>query len=145
MVATPTRDRAPLAGAIGRVRRNPTWWLATLVLLLVSVLLVAWAKTRPSYDAFGWLVWGYQTLHGSLDLGGSPSWKPLPFVFTVPFALFGRAQLWLWMYTAVALSLAGSVFAGRIAYRLTVAGTAGPAAAADTTLRPPGTPRSVPL
>ena len=101
-------------------------WLASAVALLgVSALVVVWARTRPSYDAFGWLVWGYQTLHGALDLGGAPSWKPLPYLFTVPFALFGHAQIFLWMITAVAISLAGAIFAARIAYRLTVAGPIG--------------------
>jgi hypothetical protein len=90
------------------------------VVVAISTVLVAWARTRPSYDAFGWLVWGYQTLHLSLDLGGAPSWKPLPYLFTVPYALFGHYQLWLWMITAVSLSLAGCAFAGRIAYRLTL-------------------------
>ncbi len=94
-------------------------WLSTgVVIVAVSTLLVAWARTRPSYDAYGWLVWGYQTLHGSLDLGGAPSWKPLPYLFTVPFALFGHYQLWLWMITATSVALAGPVFAGRIAFRL---------------------------
>jgi hypothetical protein len=98
------------------------------VLLVVSVLLVVWARTRPSYDAYGWMVWGYQTLHGSLDLGGAPSWKPVPFLFTVPFALFGHYQLWLWMITACAVALAGPVFGARIAFRLCGggAGSAGP-------------------
>ena len=91
-----------------------------------SALIVVWARTRPSYDAYGWLVWGYQTVHGSLDLGGAPSWKPLPFLFTVPYALFGHAQVFLWMTTAVAISLAGAIFAARIAYRLTLAGPHGP-------------------
>jgi hypothetical protein len=94
-------------------------WLSTgVVIVAVSTLLVAWARTRPSYDAYGWMVWGYQTLHGSLDLGGAPSWKPVPFLFTVPFALFGHYQLWLWMVTACAVALAGPVFGARIAFRL---------------------------
>jgi hypothetical protein len=88
------------------------------VLMLISVLFVLWARTRPSYDAFGWMVWGYQTLHLSLDLGGAPSWKPVPFLFTVPFALFGHYQMWLWMITACAVALAGPVFGARIAFRL---------------------------
>jgi hypothetical protein len=86
--------------------------------VLVSIPLLLYAGTRPSYDAYGWLVWGYQTLHLSLDLGGAPSWKPLPYLFTVPFALFGHYQLRLWMVTATAVALAGPVFAGRIAFRL---------------------------
>jgi hypothetical protein len=102
-------------------REHPAWATA-VVLLAISAVLVLWARTRPSYDAYGWLVWGYQTLHGTLDLGGAPSWKPLPFLFTVPFALAGHYQMWLWMLTAVAVSLAGPVFAGRIAFRLTRTG-----------------------
>jgi hypothetical protein len=89
------------------------------VITIFSTLLVLWARTRPSYDAYGWLVWGYQTLHLKLDLGGAPSWKPLPYLFTVPFALFGHYQMWLWMIFDAAVSFAGAVFAGRIAYRLT--------------------------
>jgi hypothetical protein len=98
-------------------------WIATAVgIVVLSTILTIWARTRPSYDAYGWMVWGYQTLHGTLDLGGAPSWKPLPFVFTVPFALAGHYQLWLWMITATSVALAGSVFAGRIAFRLTLDG-----------------------
>ena len=88
-----------------------------MAVVLVSAAIAAWAQTRPSYDAYGWLVWGDQTLHVTLDLGGAPSWKPLPYLFTVPYALFGdHLQMRLWMVTAVALALAGSVFGGRIAY-----------------------------
>jgi hypothetical protein len=98
--------------------RGHPWWTTTVVLAIVSIILVRYAGTRPSYDAYGWLVWGYQAIHGTLDLGGAPSWKPLPFLFTVPFALFGHYQLWLWMFTSAAVALAGPVFAGRIAFRL---------------------------
>ncbi len=100
------------------VREHP-WWSGTVLLLFISTLLVAWARTRPSYDAYGWLVWGYQTIHFTLDLGGAPSWKPLPLLFTAPFAFFGHYQMWLWMIAAAAISLAGAIFGGRIAYRLT--------------------------
>ena len=103
----------------GFMRAHP-WWTVGVLLVLFSAALVVWARTRPSYDAYGWLVWGYQTLHLTLDLGGAPSWKPLPFLFTVPYAVFGHYELWLWMITAVALSLAGGIFAGRITYRLTL-------------------------
>ena len=101
----------------GFVRDHP-WWTTTVVLVLVSAVLVRWAGTRPSYDAYGWLVWGYQTLRLHLDLGGAPSWKPLPYLFTVPYALAGHYELFLWMVTAVALGLAGGVFGGRIAHRV---------------------------
>jgi hypothetical protein len=110
----------PVTWTVRRFVRGQPGWITAAFLLVVSAVLIVWARTRPSYDAYGWLVWGYQTIHLTLDLGGAPSWKPLPYVFTVPYALFGHYQLWLWMLTTVALSLAGSVFAGRIAYRLTL-------------------------
>lgn len=91
-----------------------------VLLLVVSLAIVLWAKTRPSFDSYGWLVWGHQTLHGSLNTNAAPSWKPLPYIFTVPFALFGHYEMWLWMVTCLAITLGGSVAAGRIAYRLTL-------------------------
>jgi hypothetical protein len=103
-----------LAGA----RRYP-WALVGAALLIVALLVVLWAGSRPGYDPYGWLVWGKLTIHGRLDTNGAPSWKPLPFLFTVPFALFGRYQLWLWMVFSVAVSLAAPIFAWRIAFKLT--------------------------
>ena len=86
---------------------------------MVSLLILLWAKTRPGFDPYGWLVWGHQTVAGNLNTNAAPSWKPLPYLFTLPYGLFGHYQLWLWMVTSLAVSLAGAVFAGRIAYRLT--------------------------
>src|SRR5207253_5127230 len=90
-----------------------------IALLAISLAIVLWARTRPSFDSYGWLVWGHQTVAGALNTNAAPSWKPLPYVFTVPFALFGHYEVRLWMVTCVAISLGGAVFAGRIAYRLT--------------------------
>lgn len=94
------------------------WWLVALGVVLVSVVLVLVARTRPGYDPYGWLDWGYQSLRGTLDLGGAPSWKPFTYIFTLPFSLFGHYALWLWMFTSVAVSLSGALFGGRIAYRV---------------------------
>jgi hypothetical protein len=105
--------------------RHP-WLTVSVLIAIVSVILVLWARTRPSYDAYGWLVWGYQTLHLKLDLGGAPSWKPLTYLFTVPLALGGHYELWGWMFVSCAVALAGSVFGGRLAYRLSGGGTAKP-------------------
>lgn len=125
------RDAAgnTLAGTPATVARGLkgrlTWWAVALALVVVSIALLAWARTAPSYDAFGWLVWGYQTVHGHLDLGGAPSWKPIPYVFTLPYALLGMtAEKWLWEVTAVAVSLGGAIVAGRIAFRVTLTGSA---------------------
>jgi hypothetical protein len=114
--------------AAGRRRASATelgarypWALAGIGLLVVSTALVLWAGTRPGYDPYGWLVWGKLTVHWKLDTNGAPSWKPLPFLFTVPYAVVGHYALWLWMVTSVAISLSGAIFAWRIAFRLTEA------------------------
>ncbi len=86
---------------------------------IVSALFVVVSDMRPSYDGFGFLVWGRQVLHWNLNTDGAPSWKPLPFLFTLPYAVAGRGQMWLWMGTAVAGAVFGSVFAARVAFRLT--------------------------
>ena len=77
---------------------------------MLSAVIVRAFGTRPGYDPYGWLIWGRETLAGTLDLGGAPSWKPLPYLFTVPYSVFGHFALWLWMTTAVAISLGGSIF-----------------------------------
>ncbi|MGH2867508.1 MAG: hypothetical protein ACRDNK_08065 [Solirubrobacteraceae bacterium] len=99
--------------------RGHPGWATTIGLLVLSAVIVFWADTRPGFDPYGWLVWGHQTTTLSLNTNAAPSWKPLPWVFTVPFALAGHYQLHLWMITSVAISLSGVVFAARIAYRLT--------------------------
>src|ERR1700735_2730076 len=73
------------------------WVLVALVVLGVSVIVVLASGMRPGYDAFGWMVWGKQVLHWNLNTDGAPSWKPLTFVFTLPYALAGSGQVGLWM------------------------------------------------
>jgi len=106
--------RSPARHWLWRLR----WVLTVVALLFAGLIVVLWAKTRPGYDPYGWLVWGHLTVHGKLDTNGAPSWKPLPFLFTVPYAFVGHRALWLWMISAVAISLSGLLFAARIAYRL---------------------------
>jgi hypothetical protein len=95
------------------------WWFVGLAVVGISIIMILVTGTRPGYDPYGWLDWGYQTLRGSLDLGGAPSWKPFTYLFNVPYAIFGHFALWIWMVTAVSISLAGAVFGGRIAYKMT--------------------------
>lgn len=92
---------------------------AFVAVLGLAVLAVATTRMRPAYDAYGWLVWGHQTLYGSLNTDGAPSWKALAFLFTLPYSLAGRGAMELWMVTAVAATLSSAVFAARIAHRLT--------------------------
>jgi hypothetical protein len=87
--------------------------------LAASILFVAVVGMRPSFDPYGWLVWGREVLDWDLNTDGAPSWKPLTFLFTLPYTLFGHGAVSLWTVTAVAGTLAGAVFAARIAYRLT--------------------------
>jgi hypothetical protein len=100
------------------MRRHP-WWSLSVGVILLATALVLWAGTRPGFDPYGWLVWGHQTLLGALDTNAAPSWKPLPYLFTVPYALAGHDELRLWMITSAAVALSGMVFAGRIVYKLT--------------------------
>jgi hypothetical protein len=135
-LTAPARPRA-LPGAAGGPRPDDVaimvaararprvrgWWLWTagaIVLVAGSAALVIWARTLPSFDAYGWLTWGQRTWHGGLDTNAAPSWKPLPYLFTVIYAVLGHhAELRLWMTTSAAVAFAGVVFAGRIAYKLT--------------------------
>ncbi|HXO09887.1 MAG TPA: hypothetical protein VN880_17735 [Solirubrobacteraceae bacterium] len=101
--------------------RRYVWWFVAAGIVIVSGLLILILRTRPGYDPYGWLDWGYQTLRGTLNLGGAPSWKPFTYLFNVPYAIFGHFALWLWMLTSVSVALAGAVFGGRIAFKLTAA------------------------
>jgi hypothetical protein len=114
----PSNAAAGSWGARLSARRHP-WWAVALGVLVISIALVEWAGTRPGFDPYGWMVWGHQTLHLSLDTNAAPSWKPLPYVFTVPFALAGLDELLLWMIFSAAVALSGVVFAARIVYKLT--------------------------
>ena len=78
-------DVAIIVAARARPRVR-AWWLWTagaVALLAGSAALVVWARTLPSFDAYGWLSWGQRTWHGGLDTNAAPSWKPLPYLFTV--------------------------------------------------------------
>jgi hypothetical protein len=92
--------------------------LTAALVLVAAYLFVVLTDMRPSFDAFGWLNWGRQALRWNLNTNSAPSWKPLTFLFTFPYALAGRGQERLWMVTAVAAAFGGSLFAARIAHRL---------------------------
>jgi hypothetical protein len=132
-VSEQTLDAPPIEVPAGQPRERRTvdgaelkelafryrWVLTAAGLLIVSLAILLYARTRPGYDPYGWLVWGKLTVHLNLDTNGAPSWKPMPFLFTVPYAVVGHYALWLWMVTSVAISLSGMIFAWRIAFRLT--------------------------
>jgi len=99
--------------------------LACVVLAALSAALLA---TVPSYDPWSWIVWGREVTdpHLSFAVGGGPSWKPLPFLFTTVFGLFGGAAPTLWVITARAGGLLGVVAAYRLAALLAHRGRRGP-------------------
>ena len=126
------------AGARGRpaVPGTPAPWrptparfylgLAALTLGLAGVSLLA--PSTPSYDPWSWLEWGREIILGHLVITDTgTSWKPLPMLFTIPFALLGRAAApELWLVVARAAAIAAVLLAGRLAYRLTRALDAAP-------------------
>jgi hypothetical protein len=115
----PAPRRRPVGGRLPSGGVAWPWIAVGVAVVGLAVLFVALVRVRPAYDAYGWLVWGRQAVRLRLDTSAAPSWKPLTFLFTFPYALvFGRAALWVWMVTAVAAGFAAPVFAGRIAYRL---------------------------
>jgi hypothetical protein len=92
------------------------------MLLLACVGLAALSllfTNEPTYDPWAWLIWGREIVHGNLDTFAGPSWKPLPVLFTTPFALFGSAAApALWLIAARAGGLLSFALAYRLAARL---------------------------
>jgi hypothetical protein len=89
-----------------------------IVALTIGALSLLIPST-PSYDPWAWIVWGREIVHLKLHTTGGPSWKPLPMIFTVPFALFGNAEPNLWLVVARAGAVAAVVMVFRLSFRLT--------------------------
>src|SRR4051812_50230242 len=90
--------------------------LVCLALAALSLLV----PSAPTTDPWGWIVWGHELLYGGFTtvLGGAPSWKPLPVLFTTPLALFGGAPPPLWLIVAGAGGLYSLVAGPRLRGRL---------------------------
>jgi hypothetical protein len=92
-----------------------------VVCVALAALSAAVLPTVPSYDPWSWLSWGREVVdpHLGFEISGGPSWKPLPWFFTIVYALFGSAAApTLWVITARAGGLLGLVAAYRLAARL---------------------------
>jgi hypothetical protein len=104
------------SGAIADfVSRRPVlaWWAMSLGLAVLSALVL---PTVPSYDPWSWIVWGREVTdpHLSFFIGGGPSWKPLPFLFTTVYGPLGSAAPTLWVITERTGALAGLIAAFRL-------------------------------
>jgi len=89
----------------------PLLLLGCLALAALSLLEVS----APTYDPWAWIVWGREITQLDLVTTDGPSWKPLPVLFTTPFALLGDGvapALWL------VVARAGGLLAFAMAYRL---------------------------
>jgi hypothetical protein len=125
---TPAASEAP-----PRASAKPGWedWRAwpkrypficsTVVCLALATLSAAVLPTVPSYDPWSWISWGREVVdpHIGFEISGGPSWKPLPWFFTIVYALFGSAAApTLWVITARAGGLLGLFAAYRLAARV---------------------------
>ncbi|MDO9356690.1 MAG: hypothetical protein Q7T55_23540 [Solirubrobacteraceae bacterium] len=94
------------------------WGLVVIASLVIAGVLTAALGGAPTYDPWAWIIWGREIIHGDLVTTAGPSWKPLPMIFTIPFALFGEAAPDLWMWIARATALIGIVAVADLAARL---------------------------
>jgi hypothetical protein len=114
------RPGGPPAGGLARLwayLQDAPFVLWTLVCVALALLSAAVLPTVPSYDPWSWIVWGREVTdpHLSFFIGGGPSWKPLPFVFTAIYGAFGGAAPTLWVITERVGALLGLVGAYRLA------------------------------
>jgi hypothetical protein len=114
--APPTPETRSGGDLLDRARRAP-FLTSAIVCTLLALLSAAVLPTVPSYDPWSWIVWGREAVdpHLSFFVGGGPSWKPLPVIFTAVFGLFGGAAPTLWVIAARAGGLLGLVAAYRLA------------------------------
>lgn len=114
-VPAPPRPATVRADGVAGGRRArlpmPLLLLACLALAALSLLTLS----TPTYDPWAWIIWGREITQWDLVTTNGPSWKPLPVLFTTPFALFGddtAPALWL------VVARAGGLLAFAMAYRL---------------------------
>ena len=94
------------------------WRLLVLGCLGLAALSLL-APSTPTYDPWAWIIWGREIVQLDLVTTDGPSWKPLPILFTAPFALLGDdAAPQLWILVARAGGFLSIAMAFRLAARL---------------------------
>jgi len=108
----------PVASS-GAAQRHVTriWPLLPVCVALAALSLLT--ESGPTYDPWAWIIWGREITQLDLVTTGGPSWKPLPVMFTTPFALLGDdAAPGLWLVVARAGGLLAFVMSYRLGARL---------------------------
>src|SRR3954454_18526053 len=104
---------AAAGGALAPAAPRP--WKALVLACLALAALSLLGPAVPTYDPWAWIIWGREITHLDLNTVSGPPGKPLPILFTTPFALLGDAAapvLWL------LIARAGGLLAIAMAYRL---------------------------
>ncbi|MEA2218411.1 MAG: hypothetical protein QOJ35_1037 [Solirubrobacteraceae bacterium] len=70
------------------------------------------------YDAWSWMVWARELVHGTLSTHGGPSLKALPVLLDAPLTLLGGAAPLAWLAIARVSALLALLLAWRIGTRL---------------------------
>jgi hypothetical protein len=97
----------------------PRPWRALLLGCLALAALAQLLPAGPTYDPWAWIIWGREITEWDLDTRTGPSWKPLPVLFTTPFALAGDTTApELWLVVAQAGGLLAFAFTYRLAARV---------------------------
>ncbi|MBF6620241.1 MAG: hypothetical protein ITG02_08430 [Patulibacter sp.] len=93
-----------------------------VIVVAAAILAVGLATflfpSSATYDAWSWIVWGREIVHGELNTVSGPSWKPLPVVVTTIAAPFGSIAPDVWVLAARLGAITGVVLAFLIARRL---------------------------
>ena len=122
-MSAPVRpERFPLSALLrpaprthAKAEATPRAWRLLAVACLGVAALSLLGAAEPTYDPWAWIIWGREISELDLSTTTGPSWKPLPVLFTTPFALFGDdAAPLLWLVVA----RAGGLLAIAMAYRL---------------------------
>ena len=108
-----------MSAARGPPPGRPRPWRLLVLACLALAALAQLLPAGPTYDPWAWIIWGREITECDLDTRTGPSWKPLPVLFTTPFALAGDAAApELWLIVAQAGGLLAFAFTYRLAARL---------------------------
>lgn len=94
----------------------------TPVVVAAAILAIGLASflfpSSATYDAWSWIVWGREIVHGDLNTISGPSWKPLPVVVTTAAAPLGSIAPDVWVLTARVGAITAVVLAFVLARRI---------------------------